>query len=73
MQPASDPEVMRVLESQGIEYDGITGLYTMEGNQDFFFDFKSHTFTTENASPETSFPVMSSERYFGEELMAILS
>jgi hypothetical protein len=72
MQPAMDGETMKVLEQLGIQFDGISGVYTMKGSPEFYFDFKKHIFTLDNIIPEECFPVMGPDKAFGEEMVTAL-
>lgn len=69
MLPAADPETMRALELLGITYDGIMGTYFFKDSPEFYFDFKKHEFCLDNSIPENCFPVLGSDKFFGEELV----
>ena len=65
-----NPQIAEQLANIGIVFDRRAGKYSFKGQQEFYFDFSAHTFTTENLTPDTCFPVFSSDRSYGEELLS---
>ena len=65
-----NPQTIEQLSNIGIAYDKRAKKFVFKGQQEFYYDFGTHSFTTENVTPDTCFPVFSSDRSFGQELMA---